>query len=264
MKRDRSPFRDGTLCRTKAKLTASALLSYAAMKQKIQITLLIGMLIAGIRLAIILYDRHEDAIEQTKKPAVRALNPDYYVTPKKQYPYDLRWAKQLTKQPVWVKVGYAYSYYPYDTVAHHADFSRETGKLLPIQKLAIKDIVTGVSPKDPGERQILAVFEHGGKRYATPIGIERDGDYKFYSDDMLFLEDPHQLYKHWPADVWQAIDQHQVKPGMGELEADFAVGIGMMESGGDSINRTLDYPNGGKLLSISYHDGRAVDPGATG
>jgi hypothetical protein len=229
------------------------------MKQKIQITLLIGMLIAGIRLAIILYDRHEEAIEQTKKPTVRALKPDYYVTPKKLYPYDLKSAKRLTKQPVWVKVGYSYSYYSYDAAAHHADFSREAGKLLPIQKLAIKDIATGVSPKDPGERQILAVFEQGGKHYATPIGTERDGDYKFYSDDMLFLEDPHQLYKHWPAEVWQAIDQHQVKPGMSELEADFAVGIGMLEAGSDSTDKTLDYPNGGKPLSISYHDGKAVD-----
>jgi hypothetical protein len=221
--------------------------------------LLIGMLIAGIRLAIILYDRHQEAIEQTKKPTVRALNPDYYVTPKKLYPYDLKSAKQLTKQPVWVKVGYSYSYYPYDAAAHHADFSREAGKLLPIQKLAIQDIVTGVSPKDPGERQILAVFEQGGKHYATPIGTERDGDYKFYSDGMLSLEDPHQLYKYWPAEVWQAIDQHQVKPGMSELEADFAVGIGMLEAGSDSTDKTLDYPNGGKPLSISYHDGKAVD-----
>jgi len=235
-----------------------ALLSYARMKQKIQITLLIGMLIAGIRLAVILYERHQDAIEQTKKKEAAPLNPDYYVTPSKLYPYDLKSAKQLTKQPVWVKVGYAYSYYFYDPLAHHADFSHEAGKLLPIQKLAIKDIVTGVSPKDPGERQILAVFEQAGKHYATPIGTARDRDYKFYSDDMLFLEDPHQLYKHWPAEVWQAIDQHQVKPGMRELEADFAVGIGMPESSGDSIDKTLDYPNGGKPLVISYHDGKVV------
>jgi hypothetical protein len=56
------------------------------MKQRIQITLLIGMLIAGIRVAIIFYDRHEEAIQQAKKPEERALNPDYYVTPKKLYP----------------------------------------------------------------------------------------------------------------------------------------------------------------------------------
>jgi hypothetical protein len=229
------------------------------MKQRIQITLLIGMLIAGIRVGIIFYERHEDAIEQTKKKEAPPLNPDYYVTPKKLHPYNLKSAKDLTKQPVWVKVGYAYPYYPYDPATHHTDFSHEAGKLLPIEKLEIKDVVTGVSPKDLGEHQILAVFEQAGKHYAAPIGTERDGDCKFYSDDVLFVEDPHQLYKHWPADVWEAIDQHQVKPGMSELEADFAVGIGLMESGSDSIDRTLDYPNGGKPLVVSYHDGKAVE-----
>lgn len=236
------------------------------MKQRIQITLLIGLLIAAIRVGIIFYDRHEDAIQQTKKAEVAPLNPDYYVNPKKLYPYDLKSAKQLTKQPVWVKVGYAYPYYPYDPATHHTDFSHEAGKLLPIQKLDIKDVVTGVSPKDAGERQVLAVFEQEGRHYAAPIGTESDGDYKFYSDDMLFIEDPHQLYKHWPAEVWQAVDQHQVKPGMSELQADFAVGIGLLQSGSDETDRTLDYPNGGKPLVISFHEGKAVDvnPGTGG
>jgi hypothetical protein len=229
------------------------------MKQRIQIALVLGMLIAGIRLGAILYERHEEAVQQTRKPEAQRLNPDYYETPKKLYPYDLKSAKQLTKQPVWVKVGYAYSYYLYDPATHHIAFSHEAGKLLPIQKLEIKDVVTGVSPKDPGERQVLAVFEQGSKHYATPIGTDRDGDYKFYSDDMMFIEDPHQLYKHWPVDVWQAIDQHQVKPGMSELEANFAIGVGLLETGSDSIDRTLDYPNGGNLLTISYHDGEAVE-----
>jgi hypothetical protein len=229
------------------------------MKQRIQIALLVGMLIAGIRVGVIFYERHEEAVEQAKKNDALPLNPDYYVTPRKLHPYNLKSAKQLTLQPVWVKIGYAYAYYSYDPEAHRTDFSHEAGKLLPIQKLEIKDVTSGVSPKDPGEHQILAVFEQGGKHYAAPIGTERDGDFKFYSDDMLFIEDPHQLYKHWPADVWQAIDQHEVKPGMSELEADFAVGIGLMETGGDSIDKTLDYPNGGKPLSNSYHDGKAVE-----
>ena len=42
------------------------------------------------------------------------LNPDYYVVPKKLYAYDLKSAKQLTQQPVWVKVGYSSTYYRYD------------------------------------------------------------------------------------------------------------------------------------------------------
>jgi hypothetical protein len=236
------------------------------MKQKIQVALILAMLVAGIRLAIILYERHEDAIEQTKKPDVRALNPDYYVTPKKLYPYDLKSAKQLTRQPVWVKVGYAYSYYAYDPATHRGNFSHEAGKLLPIQKLEITAIVTAVSPNAPGERQVMAVFEQDGKHYAASIGTEKNGDYRFYSDDMLFIEDPHQLYKHWPEDVWQAIDQHQVKPGMNELQADFAIGIGLLRLGGDSSDRTLEYPNGGKPLSVSYHEGKAIEirPGTAG
>ena len=229
------------------------------MKQKIQIALILGMLVAGIRLAIIFYERHEEAVQQTKKQEAPALNPDYYVTPKKLYPYDLKSARELTKQPVWVKVGYAYFYYPYDPASHRVNFSHEGGKLTPLQKLEIKDIISGVSPEAPLERQVMAVFDEAGKHYAVSIGTEKNGEYKFYSNDMLFIEDPHQLYKHWPADVWKAIDQHQVKPGMSELQADFAIGIGLLESGSDSIDRTLDYPNGGNPLRISFHSGKAVE-----
>lgn len=78
---------------------------------------------------------------------------------------------------------------------------------------------------------------------------------------MLFIENQQQLYKHWPADVWQEIDQRRVKQGMSELQADFAIGIGLLEPGSDSIDRTLDYPNGGNRLKISFHDGKAIQIG---
>jgi len=55
------------------------------------------------------------------------------------------------------------------------------------------------------------------------------------------------------------IDQHQVKPGMSELQTDFAIGIGLLEPGADDIDRTLDYPNGGKPLTISFHHGKAIE-----
>jgi len=35
-----------------------------------------------------------------------------------------------------------------------------------------------------------------GKSFAVPIGFENDGQYKIYSDEMFFVEDPHELYKH--------------------------------------------------------------------
>ena len=160
---------------------------------------------------------------------------------------------------MWVKVGYAYTYYPYDPARHHVDFSHEAGKLLPIEKLRIKDVISDDAPQSPGERQEMAVFEKDGKTYAFSIGSIKGIDYKFYSDDMLFIQDPHELYKHWPADVWGAIDKHQVNPGMSELQADFAIGLGIPEKSGGPGNRRVNYPNASNPLSIFYRNDKAVE-----
>ncbi len=152
---------------------------------------------------------------------------DYYVSPKKLRSYDLKSAKDLTQQPVWVKEGYKYSYYPFDTARKKADFSHEAGTLLPIQKLQIKDVVTDVSPGSADQKQLVAVFELEGKNYAVPIGSVQDENYQIYSDEIFYIQDPRDLYKHWPAETWQAIEQHEVKPGMNELQADFAIGMGV-------------------------------------
>jgi hypothetical protein len=235
------------------------------LKQRLQLVMLVAVVISGARLIYILYQRHESRLQSLKQPS--PLNADYYVTPKKLYPYDLKSARQLTHQPVWVKVGYGYTYYSYDPARHRVDFSHEAGKLLPIEKLQIKDVISEVAPEAPGELQVMAVFDKEGKAYAFSIGSIKGGEYKFYSNDMLFIQDPHELYNHWPPDVWNAIDQHQVKPGMSELQADFAVGIGIPEgSGGEPGNRTTNYPNGGNPLRVTYRNDKAVSikPGPPG
>jgi hypothetical protein len=228
------------------------------LKQRLQFVMIAAILVSGTRLAYILYERHESRVEQAKKQPP-PLNPDYYVSPKKLHPYDLKSARQLTQQPVWVKVGYAYTYYPYDPARHRADFSHEAGKLLPIEKLQITDVISEDTPQSPGEPQVMAVFEKEGRRYAFSIGSIKGTDYKFYSDEMLFIQDPHELYKHWPTDVWEAIDRHQVKPGMSELQADFAVGLGIPEKSGEPGNRRVNYPNGGNPLSVTYHNDKAAE-----
>lgn len=231
-------------------------------RHKIQLALLLAMVVAGLRSGWILYQRHEDRIAAQKaKEAANAgySNPDFYINPKKLYPYDLKSARQLTQQPVWVKEGYRYTYYRYDAASKHVDFTHDAGLLLPIDKLEIKDVVAAKAP-DSGQRtQVMAVFEKEGKAYAVPIGYEADGQYKIYSDEMFFVEDPHDLYKHWPPDVWQAVDQHEVKPGMNEIQADFAVGMGMPDAGGSSNEKTVHYPNGGKPLVVVYHAGKAAE-----
>jgi hypothetical protein len=226
----------------------------ADLKQKIHLFLLAAIVVASARTGYILYERHAENTAQARKQPP-PLNPDYYVTPKKLHPYDLKSARQLTQQPVWVKVGYYYTYYPYQ--GQHADFAHPAGQLPPLDELQIKDIVTDVTPGSPDQRQVMAVFDKDGKTWAFPIGMEKAGEYRIYSDDMLFIQDPRELYKHWPPEVWQAIDQHQAKVGMSELQVDFAIGFGALEGSGDP--RILDYPNGGKPLRITYQNGKAVE-----
>jgi hypothetical protein len=226
--------------------------------KKLQIFMAAAILIAGGRAAYVVYERHEAALDRTPKQET-ALKADYYVTPKKLYPYDLKSARQLMEQPVWVKVGYQITYYPYDAARKKTDFAHEAGTLLPLQKLAIEDVVTGVSAQAPGVKQVLAVFSLEGKSYAVPIGAEKDGEFKIRSDDMFFVQDPHELYRHWPAEVWQKVDAHEVQAGMSELQCSFAIGMGAPEGSGDYGSRTLHYANGGKPLVISFEDDKAVE-----
>src|ERR1700720_5060585 len=158
-------------------------------KQKLQLALLLAMAVAALRTGYILYQRHEDKVaaeRQKKAQDVGYSNPDYYVVPKKLYPYDLKSAKQLTQQPVWVKEGYRFTYYPYDRASRHTDFSHEAGLLLPIQKLEIKDVVADTSPHSQ-QQQVMAVFEQEGKAYAVPIGSKSGDSYQIYSDEMFFI-----------------------------------------------------------------------------
>ena len=50
--------------------------------------------LAAARAGYILYQRHVTKIEDAKKQGP-PLNPDYYVIPKKLYPYDLKSAQQF-------------------------------------------------------------------------------------------------------------------------------------------------------------------------
>jgi len=167
---------------------------------------------------------------------------------------------------VWVKEGYRYAYYPFVSGNKHVDFEHDAGTLGPIEKLSIKDVVTGSNRVQGQPTQVVAVFEKDGKSYAVPIGYEANGEYKIYSDEMFFIEDPHELYKHWPTDVWEAVERHEVKSGMNEMQADFAIGMGVPDGGDTSYEKTVRYPNGGKPVVVVYHDGKAAEikPGTPG
>jgi hypothetical protein len=229
------------------------------LKQRIQLVLVFAILVAGGRAAFTFFTRHSDKTADDAKKAAPALDADYYVIPKKLYPFDLKSAKQLTQQPVWVREGYRYTYYSYDPATHHADFSHEAGLLLPIERLEIKDVVTGVSPAAANQRQVLAIFEKESKSYAVPIGTGKDDNYQIYSDEMFFIQDPRELYNHWSQDIWNSIEKHEVKNGMNEFQVAFAVGMGVPERSSDPAVKTVNYPNGGKSVSVTYRNGAASE-----
>ncbi len=230
-------------------------------KQKIQVALGLLLLVVTFRTGYILYARRE----ANKPPAPNkevALPEDYYVVPKRLHAYDLKSAQQLKNQPVWVKEGYRYTYYPYNAATQRVNFAHEAGLLLPLEKLQITKVIADTPPK--GSKQVMAVFEKDGKAYAFPVGVEQDGDYQIYADNIVFIQDPHELYQHWPPGVWTAVDQHEVKPGMNELQAEFAVGMGMPESAEETSTKTVHYANGGKPLIVIFQNGKAteVKPGS--
>ena len=225
----------------------------------IQLVLLVAIVAAGIRLYFIYRERKVEIV--SPKQQTVALDPDYYVTPKKLHPHDLKDAKELMKQPVWVRDGYRYTYYPYNG---RSDYNHPAGTLGPLEKLEIKDVVLDRTPGSTTQKQVMAIFEKGGQGYAFPIGVNDNGSYTIYSDEILFIQDPRELYKHWSADTWKAIDAHQVKPGMNELQAFFAIGMGTPEGTGMSNPRIVDFPNNGHPVRITFTDGKAteIQPGS--
>jgi hypothetical protein len=223
----------------------------------IQLILAVTLVATALRLGVIYYERHAPAPNSGPQAA---LDPDYYVVPKKLHAYDVKTARAgMVGHPAWVREGYKFTYYRYDPGGHHTDFAHPAGLLLPLQQLDVRDVVLTLPPAAGELPQIVAVFETGGQEFAVPIGARQGEDYTLDADDMLFFEDPHQLYRHWAPEVWQAVDHHQVMLGMNEIQVWFALGMGIPQPAGDQPGKTVVYPDGGKPTTVVFRAGRAVD-----
>ena len=80
------------------------------------------------------------------------------------------------------------------------------------------------SATEAGRRCGVHAGQMISRQYATPVGAIDGSEEQYYSDLLFFYDDPHMIYANWPKDVWAAIDAHQVKPGMNELETRLALG----------------------------------------
>ena len=231
--------------------------------QAIGLLTLVVLLIAGGRLLYVFHERNQPAVQAPQAPQ-RRLTEDDVVQPRKMYIASLKEAKDLAGKTVWVQAGYALDYYPY--AAGRVEFSHPAGVLPAVQQLAIQKVITEKAPANLaaripiGDKQVFAIFKMAGdpKDYATAIGTIKGTDETYYCDDIFYYDDPHQLYKHWPADVWQAVDQHHPKPGMNELQVAMALGTMQQSESSDYGNRTVTYDAGGKKWAVSFVKNKAT------
>lgn len=235
-------------------------------RKRLQILLIVVAILAGLRTAYIFYQRQQPL--PTEKKEAYSSNLDDYVTFPKVYPFDLKSAKkELDGKTVWVRAGNVVPYYRYNKASQTADLSHRGGLLPPLERLHVDDVILQKIPTSLSagqiavvQRQFLAVFDTPGQQgsFAAPIGTAVGDDFKFTANDVFFFADPHELYKHWPSDVWQAINQHQAKPGMSELQVGFALGTGGSISTGDYGNRSIEYSNNGTPVKVTFDKNRAV------
>ncbi len=240
----------------------------AGWPKRILIIMMVVLALVIARTAYIFHERSNPGVLLPTPPSV-ALTEDDYVTPHKIFPYDLKSAvKELAGKTVWVRTGNAVPYYRYHPASRSVDFTAKAGLLPPLGKLEVKDVVLARSPVSPApgrvtvvRKQVMAVFEEPGHpgTFAVAIGTSTGDDFTFNVNDIFYYQDPHQLYKHWPPDVWNAIDHHQVQKGMNELQVSFALGAMVGASAGDYGNRSAQYRSGSGLVMVTFEKNRVTE-----
>ncbi len=231
--------------------------------QKVGISTLLVLAVFGVRIYFLWRERHAPIVQKPQRQ-VRQLTDDDLVQPRKLLIDDLKSAKELIGKTVWIQAGYELDYFPYAN--HSVNFAHKIGVLPSVQRLEVKDIVLAKAPASlasrlpHGDKQVYAVFQLPGdaKQYATAVGYLQGTDATYYCDDIFYYDDPHQMYKHWPADVWKAIDQHQPIQGMNELQAAMALGVIQQSDSSNYGNRTVHYDAGGKQWDVSFQGNKAT------
>jgi hypothetical protein len=215
------------------------------------------VLAVGVRVGLIYRERN--APDKTVKPAAReVIAEDELVFLKQKRPSSLADVKELKGSTVWVSAGGQLEFYPY--VGHSVQYGKSAGTLLGAEPLVVKDMVEQVAPKAAtfripgGDKQVSMVFTRANdpKEYAVPVGYRQAGEYTFYTDEILFYDDPHQLYKHWGPEIWKAVDAHQVILGMNERQVELSLGQVSKSTSKVYGNRMVVFANLGKPMAVTF------------
>jgi hypothetical protein len=228
------------------------------------ISFLVTLIIGGIYLGIV-WKRRQDPGVIPKTDSRQILSKDDLVVMREFFPSHFDDTLRLEGTSVWMKNGYVMPYYPY--TGGQVIFAKRVGVIPAAQRMEVKKIVKAAVPAkiddkiEHGSRQAFAVFTLPGNAtlYATPIGYMQGNEEGYYIDLLFYYDDPHTIYDHWPKDVWAAIDAHQVKPGMSEVETRMSIGRNLHPVGGNEGDRTVTYDQDGKHWTITYVNNQATE-----
>jgi hypothetical protein len=231
--------------------------------QKALISTLVTLSVGGVYLCTVWRHRQDPGVIG-RNSARSTASPDDAAVVRTLSPRSFEDTLALEGKSVWMKNGNTMAYFPYED--GHAAFSHRVGVIPPLQRLDIKKIVKSSVPRDfddgmsGGGRQAFAIFALPGRAslYATPIGVIQGSEEAYFCDVLFFYDDPHTIYDFWPKDVWAAIDAHQVKPGMSELETRLALGRDMHADSTSEGNRTVTYNHANKKWTITFVDDHAT------
>ncbi|HEX4030506.1 MAG TPA: hypothetical protein VHX20_09085 [Terracidiphilus sp.] len=230
---------------------------------KILLTTLVTLALGGLYLFSVWQHRRNPGVIANHS-LDQNLTPDDVAVVRKMFMTSFSDTLVLQGKSVWMKNGYTMPYFPFK--GGRIVFAKRVGLIPAAQKLDVKKIVKALPPAsvddgiDHGSRQVFAVFALPGAPalYATPIGVINGSQEQYYCDMLFYYDDPHTIYDNWPKDVWAAIDGHQVKPGMTELETRMSIGQKLQSEGGSEGNRIVTYDQAGKHWTIRYTQDRAT------
>lgn len=230
--------------------------------QKILIPTLITLAIGGIYLFFVWMHRRDPGTV-AQKPYQQKLSEDDLAVVRTEFQQHFDDTLSLAGTSVWMKNGYTMPYYP---MRGSAIVFHRAGVIPADQRLDIKKIIKSAVPPTEddrmahGTRQVFAVFAFPDKSdlYATPIGAIRGNNEAYFCDILFYYDDPHTIYDNWPKEVWAAIDAHQVKPGMSELETRMSIGRNVQPDGQTEGDRTVTYDQAGNDWTITYINNHAT------
>jgi len=199
-----------------------------------------------------------------QQDASQNLTMDDVAVVRMEFPQHFEDVQDLQGKSVWMKNGYTMSYFPY--AGGKVEFAKRVGVIPSAQRLDVKKAIKAAVPKDVddgishGSRQAMVVFTlpGGTEQYAMPVGAMDGGEEQYYCDLLFFYDDPHTIYTNWPKDVWAAVDAHQVRQGMNELQTRMAIGQKMRADGQKEGDRTVTYDQDGKKWIVTFVKDRAT------